>query len=266
MVKLLTVPYDSAHRDLRMGRGPSWLIEQGAIERLREAGLAADHTVIEPAAGFRAEIATAFELGRLISAAVHEARSATRFPLVVSGNCNAAIGTVSGLGEGTGILWFDAHADCETPDTTTSGFLDGMALATLFGRCWRGQVESISGFRPIPSGSAALVGTRQISSAESRLIEVAGISTVTVENIRRLGVAGALGRAIDAMRRQGVRQLYLHIDLDVHDPEAVGPANGFAEPGGLKAEEVREAVAAAGKAIPVVAAGIASFDPAYDRQ
>src|SRR3954467_5889143 len=184
MVKLLTVSYDSSHPDLRMGRGPTWLVQHGAVRRRRQAGHVVDHATIEPTATFRAEVATAFELCRLISASVHEARSAAQFPLVLSGNCNAAIGTVSGLSEGIGVLWFDAHADCETPETTTSGFVDGMGLATLLGRCWRGPAAAIPGFRPIPPGCVALVGTRRISEAERCLIGESAIPIVSVEDVR----------------------------------------------------------------------------------
>src|SRR5262245_30189787 len=213
MVKLLTVPYDSSYRDLRMGRGPTWLVQHGAVQRIRQAGFDIDHAGIEPTATFRAEVATAFELGRLISTSVHDARSAAQFPVVLSGNCNAAIGTVSGLSEGTGVLWFDAHADCETPDTTSSGFVDGMGLATLLGRCWRGLTAIIPDFRPVPPRSVALVGTRQTSEAERQLIRESGIPIVSVEDIRRLGIAEAMRPAVNVLRRQGVRQLYLHLDL-----------------------------------------------------
>jgi arginase len=264
MVKVLTIPYDSAHRDLRMGRGPSWLVEHGALRRLEEAGHSVEHVAVEPTGTFRAEVATAFEIFRLVAASVREARAAGHFPLVLSGNCNAAVGTVAGLGAGAGVLWFDAHADCETPDTTTSGFLDGMGLATLLGRCWRGPAASVPGFRPVPAGCAALVGARQVSASERRLIEAARLPVVAVAEVRRSGVAGALQPALDLLRRRGVRQLYLHIDLDVHDPGSVAPANGYAVPGGLAADEVREAVAVASRAIPVTAAGLASFDPDHD--
>jgi arginase len=263
MVKLVTVSYDSSHRDLRMGQGPTRLVGSGAVRRLEQAGSIVTHEPIEPTANFRAEIATSFELCRLISASVREARSAGQFPLVLSGNCNAAIGTVTGLGEGAGVLWFDAHADCETPDTTTSGFLDGMGLATLLGRCWRGQTATIPGFCPLSVGCVAFVGTRQISEAERGLIGESDIPIVSVEDVRRVGVAEALSPVLNRLR-QRARQLYLHIDVDVHDPESVAPANGYAEPGGLTADEVREAIVVAKRAIPVTAAGMASFDPDYD--
>jgi arginase len=264
-VRLLHVPYDSARRDLRTGRGPTWLVEHGAVAVLQQAGHAVTIAPIESTSAFPSEIATSFELARLVSAAVRDSAADSWFPLVLSGNCNTALGTVAGLGEGTGILWLDAHGESETPDTTASGLLDGMGLAILTGRCWAGLAAAVPGFRPVPGGDVVLVGTRSVSPAETRLFRESGITLVTVEDVRRAGVVAALAPHLDRLRRR-VQRLYVHVDADVHDPDAVAPANGFAEPGGLTAEEVREVVAGAGRTLPVVAAGVASFDPSFDRE
>ena len=74
---------------------------------------------------------------------------AERFPLVLAGNCNAAVGVVAGLGPGAAVLWCDAHADFNTPETTTGGFLDGMGLATVTGRCWTSMAARVPGFVPV---------------------------------------------------------------------------------------------------------------------
>ncbi len=263
-VHLLQVPYDSAHRDLRMGRGPGWLVEHGAVGTLERAGHAVGHSLVESSSPFPAEVATAFELCRLVSTAVREAAAGGRFPLVLSGNCNTALGTVAGLGEETGVLWLDAHGECETPETTTSGFLDGMGLAIQTGRCWARQSAAIPGFRVVPGEAIVLVGTRSVSEAERRLFREAGIATVTVEEVRRSGSAAALAPHLDRLRP--LRRLYVHLDVDVYDPESVGPGNGFAELGGLTAAEVREVVIAAGRSLPVAGAGVASYDPTFDRE
>jgi arginase len=247
-----------------MGRGPGWLVGHGAVGALERAGHAVGHSLVESSSPFPAEIATAFELCRLVSTDVRDATAAGRFPLVLSGNCNTALGTIAGLGEGTGVLWLDAHGECETPETTTSGFLDGMGLAVLTGRCWARQAAAIPGFRTVPGDAIVLVGTRSVSEAERRLFREAGIALVTVEEVRRSGAAAALAPHLDRLRR--LRRLYVHVDVDVYDPEAVGPGNGFAEPGGPTAAEVREVVIAAGRSLPVTGAGVASYDPAYDRE
>src|SRR5687767_4289522 len=108
-----------------MGAGPSRIA--------RELGVDAEE--IHPVSTWRAEIKTTFELYRALADRVREAND---FPVVFSGNCGASIGTAAGLGtEDLAVLWFDAHGDYNTPDTTESGFLDGMCLGILTGRCWK---------------------------------------------------------------------------------------------------------------------------------
>jgi arginase len=90
-----------------------------------------------------AEVATAFELDGLLAGEVRTAVEAGEFPLVLSGNCNTSVGTLSGVGtEGLGVIWFDAHADFNTPETTTTGFTDGTGLAIAVGHCWVTMAES----------------------------------------------------------------------------------------------------------------------------
>ena len=121
-----------------MGAGPEALLEAGLEGRLTDNGYEVEIVFIElPRDFFPAEIQSAFELNARVAVAVSGAIAKGAFPLVLSGNCNTAIGTVTGLNDArTGIIWFDAHGDLNTPDTSPSGFFDGTALATLIGRCW----------------------------------------------------------------------------------------------------------------------------------
>ena len=120
-----------------MGAGPERLIEAGLIDRLQQAG----HEVVPcsvclPSQKFMPEVQAAFELDRRLAGCVAEAVSAEALPVVLSGNCITSVGTVAGIGEpDLGVIWLDAHGDFNTPETTLGGFLDGMALATLTGRC-----------------------------------------------------------------------------------------------------------------------------------
>src|SRR5687767_5622219 len=111
--QLFVVPYDSGHRDVRMGSGPLRL----------QSELAMDGERIEAAADWRAEISTAFQLYAQLAtriAARHDS-----FPIVLGGNCGVCIGTASGTGTSDlGVIWFDAHGDFNTPETTNTGFLD----------------------------------------------------------------------------------------------------------------------------------------------
>ena len=93
---------------------------------------------VHSAAAFQAENETAFELMGAIAAEVARATADGELPIVLAGNCTSSVGTVAGLGSArVGVVWFDSHGDFNTPETTTTGFLDGMAVAILTGHCWR---------------------------------------------------------------------------------------------------------------------------------
>ena len=93
---------------------------------------------------FLSEIGTAFELNRLLSKEVKAAVGDGMFPMVLSGNCNSCLGTIAGINSGQlGVVWFDAHGEFNTPETTQSGFLDGMPLAMATGRCWKTILKTI---------------------------------------------------------------------------------------------------------------------------
>jgi arginase len=271
-VQIIEVPYDLAQRDARMGRGPGRLVECGALEALAAAGHGVGHERLDlhDSTGFPIEIATAFELQRRISDRVAAALTRHAVPLVLSGNCNtAAIGTTAGIGacrghEALGVVWFDAHADAETPDTTTSGFLDGMGLAMLTGHCWKAALATVPGFRALRGERVVLLGARDVSTAEAELIRRSGIMHVTVDEIRARGPEAALRPCLDRLVAGGVRQLYVHLDLDVFDPDTVAPANPYAEPGGLEPHEVHAAIDTLAAHCVVAAAALTAFDPACD--
>lgn len=262
-VRILQAPYDSGHRGVRMGRGPKHLVDNGLEERLRAGGHEVRADVIEAGGWFPTEIATAFELHCLVADQVRQARGRDELPLVLSGNCNtSSVGALAGLGtQDVGVVWFDAHADFDTPETTTSGFLDGMGLSIAVGACWKTMAETIPGFRPIPEANVTHVGARDLDPPERERLERSGLTVVEAGLVEERG--DALREALDALRGR-VRGVYVHLDLDVLDPDLVAPANGFARPGGLTTEQVAGALRIIRSRFVLAAAGVASYDPAYD--
>src|SRR6266566_1644129 len=185
-IQLLAVPYDSGNRGARMGAGPEALLDAGISEALRKDGHQVHVKIAElPADSWHAEIQTGFELMRMLSAAVRDARDSNRLPIVLAGNCNTAVGTVAGLGaDSTGVVWFDAHADFNTPETTTSGFLDGTAVAILTGRCWTQLAATVPDFKPVSDDRICLVGTRDIDSLEGGLLDESRVAVVAPRQLR----------------------------------------------------------------------------------
>ena len=272
MLTLLSLPYDSGHHAARMGRGPLHLREHGAADRLRAAGHDVVDSIIEVPSPFPTEIGTAFALHRALADAVRAAVTDGRSPLVLAGNCNSALGTVSGVRAATpndpspvGVIWLDAHADFNTPETTTSGFLDGMALAALTGRCWRGMTASIPGYHPVSDAHAVLVGARDIDVAEEELLSQSRVMRVEASHLRAAGADAALRDTLTELARRGVSRVYLHIDLDVHDP-ADAQANQYAAAGGLSPATVRDLVGVVAARFEIAAAALTAYDPVFDTE
>lgn len=261
-VQLLLVPYDTARRGWRCGAGPEHLVQAGLSNHLQTRGhhVTGTQVIEDDPAQAPAEIRTAFELMRRVATAVRTARAAGRFPVILSGNCNAAVGVLSGLTPAArSIFWFDAHGESNTPDTTATGFLDGMGLSIALGWCWRTAAASVPGFRPVSPEATFLLGARDLDPQEATLLAESKVMVVPVSDVPvRLPERLAAGRLPEGLG-------YLHLDLDVLDPDSVGRANALPAPKGLSVAQLTAAISAIQTRVRLGAATIASYAPEYDR-
>ncbi|MEO5875148.1 MAG: arginase family protein [Streptosporangiaceae bacterium] len=166
-----------------------------------------------------------------VAEVVAETVRAGEVPLVASGDCTTALGTVTGLqraGISPSIVWFDAHGDVHTPATTTSGYLGGMPLRLLVGACPE-VIADLLGLKPVPEDLVTLVDGRDLDPPEAEFLAGSGIEHCGVAELRL---------------PEG--PLYLHVDFDVVDgeelPGLLYPASG-GPPMSAVAEAVREVVA-----------------------
>jgi arginase len=254
-VDIFRVPYDSGHLRQRMGRGPDRLIESGIVGHIKSRGHTARVTdiILEP--GFTTEVTGSAELARRLSHAVGEARSTQRFPLVLAGNCNTSLGTVAGMGGDIGVIWFDAHGDFNTPETTPTGFFDGQALAALSGRCWSALTATIPGFSPVDDRSIVLAGARDLDERELDLLLLSCVTRVDASLASLADAVLSLARRVDGV--------YLHIDLDVLDRDEI-VVNRYSVPNGLSVSQLIDAVELIGATVPILAAAFTAYDPDYD--
>jgi arginase len=255
---LIALPYDSGRFDERMGRGPLHLLGSGLKEQLHPLEPDLDVTVIRLPENFYAEAEALVALQRLAFAAIRENLAKDRRVLILSGNCGpAALSALSALGPSrTGIIWFDAHADFNTPETSASGFLDGMALSILTGRCWPGLAARFTGFEPVPESNVLLIGARDLDVPEAAALGDSAIRRVPGTKM------GLLGAAV-ADLSQRAENFYLHLDVDVLD-ESEGSANSYASGGGLTADQLYAALELLERSGRIRVAGITSYDPGCD--
>ena len=257
LIHLILVPYDSGRRDVRMGAGPASLAP-GLMASLIEAGCEVEQALVEvPTVGWHAEVAAAFALANGVAHKVDAARARGAFPLVLSGNCFATVGVAAGLGKRTGVVWFDAHADFHTPETSTSGFLDGMALRTLTGEGWEALRDKVSGFTPVPERATWLVGARDLDPAE-----VEALQRSRVHRISASAVGADLGNLLEREANE-IDHFAVHLDLDVVDVSE-GRANPYAVDGGVSAADLVAACGSLGRTLAISAMTVSAYDPASD--
>src|SRR5918998_429044 len=242
--------------DLGAGRrgvdmGPSAIRYAGLERRLTELGLdcadwgnvaaaVAEATAMgDPSARFLAEIKET--CGRL-AARVADAAAEGRVPVVLGGDHSIALGTLAGLasvhGRG-GTLWFDAHGDLNTPQTSPSGNVHGMPLAAALGRAG-GAFATDS--RPLPAvdpGYVAVIGVRSLDADERQLVQELGVSVYTMSEIDRRGVEPVLREALE--RVSSAPFVHVSLDMDVLDPD-VAPGVGTPVRGGLSYREAHLAM------------------------
>jgi arginase len=180
-------------------------------------------------------------------------------PLVLAGSCDVAPGVVAAIGDpGMGVVWIDAHADFNTPDSSVSGFWPGMSLAVLTGDCGE-SVWSALGRRPVPAARVALLGVRDLSpAAEAERVAASGMHVVGWRSGRpRRPVPAVLDR-LDADR------VYVHLDLDALDPLLGAGVVDPPVPGGLSAEQLTELLGLVRERFDLAGATIATYVPGRD--
>ncbi|MFC4765905.1 arginase [Effusibacillus consociatus] len=148
-----------------------------------------------------------------------------RLPIILGGDHSIAIGSVAGAAKSVprlGIIWFDAHGDMNTEETTPSGNIHGMPLAVALG-LGHPDLTNVAGFQPkVQAKNVVLVGARSIDPLERSLIKQAGITVFDMHEIDKRGMSEVMEEAI-RIASDGVDGVHLSLDLDAFDPrEAPG--------------------------------------------
>ncbi|HVT57607.1 MAG TPA: arginase family protein [Thermoanaerobaculia bacterium] len=229
-VEVIVVPYDVERDDTGAARAPAALLERGFLAGLAESGWKVHETEIAPRRAGAAKADVVADLGLGIARAVAIAHSRKRFPLVLAGGCLCAVGVVTGLqrmGRELEIVWIDAHGDFNTPESTPSGYWDGMALAAVCGRSLREVYKSVE-LRPIHFRSVVHLAGRAFDPPEVEDFRRLNLKLVPPELVASPETHRLLTREAGEKTQRG---LYLHVDVDGLDP-GDAPAVNYPAPGG----------------------------------
>jgi arginase len=150
---------------------------------------------------------------------------AGKFPLVLGGDHSVAAGTMAGVAEfyrrqekKVGLIWIDAHADINTPETSPSGNVHGMPLAAILG-LGPSELAGINNFSPkVQPENCVLVGVRDIDNREKHNIKEAGIEVYTMRDIDERGMRTVIEEALRVAGR-GTAGYHVSLDMDWIDPE-----------------------------------------------
>ncbi|MED2976551.1 arginase [Bacillus swezeyi] len=173
-----------------------------------------------------------------LAAAVDKIVASGSFPLVLGGDHSIAIGTLAGLAkhyQNLGIIWYDAHSDLNTKETSPSGNIHGMPLAISLGIGHEGLTGLYGKDAKIKPENIVIIGARSLDDGEKKLIREKGIKVYTMHEIDRLGMTRVMEETIDYLRER-TDGVHLSLDLDALDPNDA-PGVGTPVAGGISYRE-----------------------------
>lgn len=206
-----------------------------------------------------------------VRATVTDALANGRFPLTIGGDHSLSIGSIAGSsvhfkgrGEKIGVIWFDAHGDFNTPETTPSGNIHGMALAVSAG-VGDPDLVGLGGYSPkVAAENIVIVGARDLDLGERSNLKNAGTTVFTMRDLDERGMHSVVEEAI-TIASKGTAGIHLSFDLDVIDPQFT-PGTGTPVRGGVYYREGHLAMELIGDGANVVSMDIVEVNPILDTQ
>jgi len=277
-ISIVGVPMDLGADRRGVDMGPSALRYADLNEKLQALGYEVDDlgdldVIIpetrhfgDPQAKYLKEIADACtHLANLVL----EIHTDHRTPIVLGGDHSIAVGTMSGMAESfrrqnrkIGLMWFDAHADFNTPQISPSGNVHGMPMAAIMGY---GPIEltGIFGFSPkIQPERAVMIGIREVDPQERELVKSSGVRVFTMKEIDRRGIGSVMDEALSIVTKD-TDGFSVTLDADFLDPyESPGVATPVR--GGADYREAHLAMEMVADTKKMVSFEIAEINPILD--
>lgn len=202
-----------------------------------------------------------------LAAKVEEIVRRGRFPLVLGGDHSIAIGTIAGVAKhykNMGVIWYDAHGDLNTAETSPSGNIHGMPLAVSLGM-GHPLLINVAGYTPkIKIENVVIIGARALDEGEKKLIKEKGIKVYTMHEIDRMGMSKVMEETISYLKGK-TDGVHLSVDLDGLDPYEA-PGVGTPVAGGLTYRESHLAMEMLAEACFITSAEFVEVNPILDEK
>lgn len=276
-MSVIGVPMDFGQNRRGVDMGPSAMRYAGAIQRLEALGhevkdegdIAIDQTATGDETNTKLRnLPEVIETSTKLADKVSEVLSNNRFPLVLGGDHSIAIGTLAGLAknyENLGVIWYDAHADMNTEETSPSGNIHGMPLAVSMG-LGNDKLVNIHGYAPkVKPENIVIIGARSVDPGERDLIKEKGVKVFTMHEIDKLGMTEVMNQAMWYLRDREVDGVHLSLDLDGLDP-LYTPGVGTPVPGGISYRESHLAMEMLASSKLITSAEFVEVNPILDEK
>jgi arginase len=275
-ISIIGVPMDLGQTRRGVDMGPSAIRYAGVVERLENINYEVeDIGDIEIGRAERVHntesnlknLKAVAEGSEKLAAAVDGVIQNGSFPLVLGGDHSIAIGTLAGVGKhykNLGVIWYDAHGDLNTAETSPSGNIHGMPLAASMGLGHPVLID-IAGYSPkVKPENIIIIGARSLDDGEKELIREKGIKVYTMHEIDRLGMTKVMEETI-AYFKENTDGVHLSLDLDGLDPHDA-PGVGTPVIGGISYRESHLAMEMLAEAEIITSAEFVEVNPILDEK
>lgn len=273
-ISIIGVPMDLG-ASLRGGNlGPDAIRYAGLKERLERIGyevrdegdipVEKEKAVTEPGSNLK-NLNVIVETNQKLSEKVDQVMKEGRFPLVIGGDHSLALGSIKGVLKNVpklGIIWFDAHGDINTDQTTPSGNIHGMPVASLLGLGHEDLYRVGGQEYKIDKKNFVFIGSRDLDAGERAAIKSLGMHVYTMHEIDNLGIKKVMEEAIK-IASDGTDGIHVSFDMDVLDPE-VAPGTGTKVKGGMGYREAHFSLELIAKSEKLVSVDFVEVNPLLD--
>lgn len=276
-ISLLGVPLDLGQSRRGVDMGPSAIRYAGLINRLEAAG----HEVVDEG-NIRVDarqikerkdlelknLDEVLKANHKLAENVESIIKAKRFPLILGGDHSIAIGTLAGLSTAytnLGVIWYDAHADMNTKETSPSGNIHGMPLAVSLGLGEKSLIDIHGEGAKVKPENIIIIGLRDVDAGEKTLIKKLGIKVYTMHEIDKYGMTTVIQESIDYLKLRKVDGVHLSLDLDGLDP-LYAPGVGTPVPGGISYRESHLAMEMLAETEMITSVELVEVNPMLDEK